>query len=116
MYWITVTLRIAVSESRRSRRRMEFDGNACGRRIAALRKNKGLTQEQLADALNISWSLLSKTEIGKREITIGLLCSMVNYFHVPADYILYGEENLCNSRDTRMREIVEELNQLWFHK
>lgn len=95
---------------------MEFDGKACGARIATLRKNKGLTQEQLADALNISWSLLSKTEIGNREITIRLLCSVVNYFHVSADYILFGEESISDLRDARMRTIVEELNQLWLHK
>ena len=95
---------------------MEFDSKACGTRIAALRMNKGLTQEQLADALNISWSLLSKTETGNRDITIQLLCAVMNYFHVSADYILSGEDSKSDSREVRMRAIVEELNQLWLHK
>lgn len=107
---------MAVNESRCSRRIMEFDSKACGARIAALRMNKGLTQEQLADALSISWSLLSKTETGNRDITIQLLCAVVNYFQVSADYILSGEDSHGDLREVRMRAIVEELIQLWLHK
>ena len=37
---------------------MYYDQKESGKRIAALRKEKGLTQEQLAEKLNISTSTL----------------------------------------------------------
>ena len=37
---------------------MYYDQKESGKRIAALRKEKGLTQEQLAEKLNISTSIL----------------------------------------------------------
>ena len=39
---------------------MYYDPKECGRRIAKLRKERGLTQEQLAEKLNISTSNLGK--------------------------------------------------------
>lgn len=43
---------------------MYYDQKESGKRIAALRKEKGLTQEQLAEKLNISTSTLGKIERG----------------------------------------------------
>lgn len=43
---------------------MYYDQKESGKRIAALRKKKGLTQEQLAEKLNISTSTLGKIERG----------------------------------------------------
>ena len=39
---------------------MYYDQKESGKRIAALRKEKGMTQEQLAEKLNISTSTLGK--------------------------------------------------------
>ena len=39
---------------------MYYDQKESGKRIAALRKEKGMTQEQLAEKLNISKELLLK--------------------------------------------------------
>lgn len=43
---------------------MDFGQNEIGGNIAALRKAKGLTQEQLADMLGISAPAVSKWETG----------------------------------------------------
>ncbi len=42
---------------------------APGANLAALRKERGLTQRQLARLANISVSLLSKIEVGDRTLT-----------------------------------------------
>lgn len=47
---------------------MYYDQKESGKRIAALRKEKGLTQEQLAEKLNISTSTLGKIERGMKSV------------------------------------------------
>ena len=51
---------------------MYYDQKESGKRIAALRKEKGMTQEQLAEKLNISYSMMAKIEIGNKGISIDL--------------------------------------------
>ena len=45
---------------------MYFDANDFAARLQTLRKAQGMTQEELAEALNISLEHLSKMERGKR--------------------------------------------------
>lgn len=66
-----------------------------GERLAKLRKEKGLTQEELAKALNITRSALSLYEIGKRDPDTETLKKMAEYFGVSIDYLL-GRTNLPN--------------------
>lgn len=49
---------------------MFYDQKDSGMRIAELRKQKGLTQEQLAEQLNISTSNLGKLERGLQGLSI----------------------------------------------
>lgn len=59
-----------------------YDIKESGKRIKELRKQKGLTQEQLADELNISYSMVGKIEIGYTGISIDLLIQMMELFEV----------------------------------
>jgi transcriptional regulator with XRE-family HTH domain len=63
-----------------------------GKRIVELRKNKGLTQTELAKSLEISRSALSLYEIEKREPDISTLNKLAALFDVPVGYIL-GEDS-----------------------
>ena len=71
---------------------MYYDPKECGRRIAKLRKERGLTQEQLAEKLNISTSNLGKLERGLQGLSTDLLVEIRCFFDVSTDYILLGEE------------------------
>ena len=51
---------------------MYYDLKESGKRIQDLRKQKGLTQEELADRINISTSNRSKIEIGYSGVSIDL--------------------------------------------
>ena len=64
-----------------------------GTRIKQLRKEKGLTQEQLAEKLDITAGTIGKIEIGRTGISIDLLICMSDFFEVPTDYmrLLKGE-------------------------
>ncbi|HCC35217.1 MAG TPA: transcriptional regulator [Ruminococcaceae bacterium] len=60
-------------------------------RIQELRKNKGLSQEQLAELLGVSRQAVSKWESGQSLPEIEKLIAMSGLFGVTVDYILKGE-------------------------
>lgn len=63
-----------------------------GKRITSLRKQAGLTQEELAKKLNVSRSALSQYELGTRDPNYELLIKIANFFEVTTDYLLTGKE------------------------
>lgn len=60
--------------------------------IKNLRVEKGLTQQKVADYLNIDRSNYSKYERGKLEPNVEMIVSLANFYDVSADYLL-GLEN-----------------------
>lgn len=88
---------------------MYYDMKESGKRIRRLRMEAGLTQEQLADKLNISWSMLSKIEIGNKGVSIDLLIEMAVLFDTTLDYIILGREI---NRDGVKQQISAVMDQL----
>ena len=64
--------------------------------IANLRKKKGITQEQLAIALNISPQAVSKWETNTSQPDTQMLPLIAKYFDVSIDYLFYGDEYAYN--------------------
>ena len=91
---------------------MRYNPKESGMRIADLRKQKGLTQEQLADHLEISTSHLGKIERGHQGLSIDLLLQISFYLGTSTDYILLG----CNIRHydvaNELGSIIEQLAEL----
>lgn len=79
-----------------------------GKRIAELRKEKGMTQEELAKALNITRSALSLYEIGKRDPDTDTIKKFAEFFGVSTDYLL-GQTDV---RDRRTRYIQPQNNKI----
>lgn len=63
-----------------------------GKRIAALRKEKGMTQEELAEKLGVSPQAVSKWENGQSCPDISLLPRLAAIFGVTTDLLLTGEQ------------------------
>ena len=79
---------------------MEF-----GERLQQLRKQKGLTQEELAQALYVSRTAVSKWESGRGYPKIDSLRAIAQYFSVTIDALLCGSEALSVAEEeTRQRE------------
>ena len=57
-------------------------------KIAELRKQKGLTQADMAKCLSISRQAYSFYELGKNEMDFKSLCKIADIFNVPTDYLL----------------------------
>ena len=66
---------------------MEFN-----EKLQVLRKEKGLTQEELAEALYVSRTAISKWESGRGYPSIDSLKEISNFFSVTIDDLLSGEK------------------------
>ena len=65
--------------------------NTLGQRIAAFRKERGLTQDELAVAMNISPQAVSKWENDISCPDITALGPLADFFHITIDELLRGE-------------------------
>lgn len=62
-----------------------------GARIAALRREAGLSQAELASRLKVSPSALGMYEQGRREPSMETLVQIARVFGVTTDYLLTGK-------------------------
>lgn len=83
---------------------MELKQIKIGATIAALRKSRGLTQEQLADMLGVSAPAVSKWETDSSYPDITLLCPLARALGVHVDDLLQFEETLSD------QEVVAQIN------
>lgn len=67
--------------------KMYYDLVESGKRIKALRKEHGLTQEQLAEQLGVAANTIARIETGNRGISIDLAIELVVRFETTLDYI-----------------------------
>lgn len=74
-------------------------------KIQELRKQKGLTQEALAEALYVSRTAISKWESGRGYPSIDSLKALAQFFGVSIDALLSGDELLTVAQeDSRQKE------------
>lgn len=59
-----------------------------------LRKEKSLSQKDLADQIGISQSTIAKIEIGRNEATSNTIRKLADFFNVSADYLLGRTDEL----------------------
>ena len=86
---------------------MEFN-----EKLQKLRKDKGLTQEELAHILYVSRTAISKWESGRGYPSIESLKAIAKFFSVTIDELLSGEEIITiaeednKNRETDLRSLV----------
>ena len=78
-------------------------------RIRELRKQKDMTQKELAKHLQVADSTLSYWEMGKYEPDNEALMKLSRFFHVPIDYIIGGDFDKwdLSENTTPYRYVVE---------
>ena len=69
---------------------MALDYNIIGERIKRARISKGLTQEQLAEKLDVSIAFLSRIERGSSHINLRRLDEICNILGISQGFILEG--------------------------
>ncbi len=85
---------------------MELQSLKIGANIAALRKEKGFTQEQLAAMIGVSAPAVSKWETGNSYPDITLLCPLARALGTHVDTLLQFEETLSDQEVTRQVNAV----------
>ena len=74
----------------------ETDLIGIGKRIQQRRKQLSLTQEQVAEMMNVSVQMISNLERGNKAIRIDNLINLCSILNVSTDYILTGKETLTD--------------------
>ncbi len=91
------------------KRQNPIDYVALGRRVKKLRKEQGIKQTELADALGISYQYMSMIETGKRQLSLSLLVDLANRLGATTDELLYGSLDSLNKKyDQDMQDIMED--------
>ena len=91
---------------------MRFDQVAFGCRLKEIRKERGFTQEQLAESLNISTPHLGNIEIGKRGISVDLLMEVSDILNVSVDFLIRGTDSPPHQIKPLLAQIRELLAQV----
>ena len=68
-----------------------IDLKQIGRRICERRQALGITQEKLAEQMDVSIQMVSNMERGNKEVKISNLIKLVAILDVSSDYILTGK-------------------------
>lgn len=76
-----------------------------GSRLYDLRSEKGLTQSEVASALNMGQNQLSRLEKGERTCNIWTLVDFAKYYNVSTDYLLGLTKN--SSTDTDVQTVCK---------
>ena len=78
-----------------------------GRSIKELRQKRGITQEELADALRVSVQTISRWENGANAPDLSMLPQLAVYFSVTTDYLLGVERNETMAKLIKTTETFE---------
>ncbi|MFQ9264231.1 MAG: helix-turn-helix domain-containing protein [Clostridia bacterium] len=103
---------------------MAPDYSVIGKRIKEARNNQNLTQEELADELNISVAFLSRVETGKSHINLKRLTQIAEFLKVSPGYLLTGSnttskdylkedfKNILDKCSPEQQKLIYEISEL----
>ena len=87
---------------------MALDYAIIGERLKKARISKKLTQEQLAEKLDVSVAFLSRAERGNVKMNLARLSQICDILDISIGYILTGTG--CNSKDYLTEDFVKKLS------
>jgi transcriptional regulator with XRE-family HTH domain len=84
-----------------------------GGRIAQLRKEQGLTQQQLAEELEVTQQVVASYEIGRRRVPVSMLPALAKSLAVPIETLL-GAANGAAKRGPapKLQRHIERISRL----
>jgi len=82
-----------------------------GTKVQMLRKSHGLSQETLANILNINRNNLSRIETGKSEPNLSIIRDIATYFNVDVTSLIGLKKNSISSKD-KIKMITDNCNYL----
>ena len=91
---------------------MYFNQVEFGQRIKEERNRLGLTQEELAEQLNIGPVHVYNIENGRKGCSIDLLLDFAELFEVSTDYLLTGRKNADEVMKGRLQGTIDDLKEI----
>lgn len=88
----------------------DFDYTSLGERIRKVRKQKNLTQEQLAEACDLSTAHIGHIERGTRALSIESLITISKVLDVSTDYLLLDVSNSAGRNLSGILNAIENVN------
>jgi transcriptional regulator with XRE-family HTH domain len=86
---------------------------AFGQRIAALRKNRGLTQSDLADTLGLDQTAIASYEVGRRRVPLSLIAPLAQALGVSVGELIVEENPNSKPGPTpKLQRQIEQVGQL----
>lgn len=80
-------------------------------RLALLRKQRSLSQQQLAEQVGVHFTQIRRYEAGTSQPTLGVLKAMAKALRISADVLLFDESERGPSDDLRVYfEAIEKLD------
>ena len=76
-----------------------MDSDKIGKFLKHLREEKQLSQNELAEKLYVSRTLVNKWERGKANLTLANLKVISEYFNISVGEILFGERENKNNKE-----------------
>ncbi len=89
---------------------MEIDYKSIGRRISDIRKERGLTQQQLSEAANISNKYMSNVELNKSKVSLDVLNRICHALDITLDYIVNNRPDTADIK--KIDELYEAISKL----
>ena len=71
-----------------------------GQKITNLRKARGMTQEELSEAIGVTRQTISKWELDTSTPDLDYLCKLCDLFGVTADYLIRPEKETVEAAET----------------
>lgn len=94
--------------------------DTAGSRVRNMRKEKGMTQKELADRIGCSKQVISNIERGYNGPRREMLDRLARFFCVPADYFMGLTETRSNDyvafRDDDERDLIENFRSMDKHE
>ena len=89
-----------------------YDIKEVGKRIKKTRMRAGLTQEQLAQRLEINIDHIGKIERGLKGISIDLAVALAIQLHVSLDFLLLGRNLQTDEMKRKIYEMIDCLEEV----
>ena len=95
---------------------MRHDLKECGKRIQQFRQEMNLSQEELAEKLNVSQNTIAKIECGLRRPSIDFLIELSMFFNTSMNYLVFGVHPEDVEKETAKKEIDAAIEKLLVKK
>lgn len=86
---------------------MSLDMKETGRRIKQKRKELSMTQEKLAERIDVSTHYIYEIESGMKTMSVYTLDAITQALHTSSDYLLYGCTNPSSTDDKIITNSIE---------